>query len=95
VAISVTIEGRRVHARGGVQVVRNGLGDRTMQPSPAVLMAAEGLQNEEIAERLSISVQIVTKWRKRFHAERFIGLDERPRAGRPLTKHATDAKTRP
>jgi len=48
-----------------------------------VLMAAEGLQNKEIAHRLSLPVQIVTKWRKRFYNERISGLDERPRAGRP------------
>jgi DNA-directed RNA polymerase specialized sigma24 family protein len=60
-----------------------------------VLMAAEGQQNKEIAERLSLPVQIVTKWRKRFHAERLAGLNERPRSGRPLTKHATDAPARP
>jgi len=60
-----------------------------------VLMAAEGLQNKEIAERLSLPVQIVTKWRKRFHAERLTGLEERPRSGRPPTKRATDATVRP
>ena len=48
-----------------------------------VLMAAEGLQNKEIAHRLSLPVQIVTKWRKRFYNERISGLDERPRSGRP------------
>ena len=60
-------------------------------------MAAEGLQNKAIAERLSFSlpVQIVTKWRKRFHAKRLEGLEERPRSGRPTTKRATDATTRP
>jgi DNA-directed RNA polymerase specialized sigma24 family protein len=60
-----------------------------------VLMAAEGLQNKEIAERLSLPVQIVTKWRKRFHAERLGGLDERPRSGRPPTRRAPDGTTRP
>ena len=57
------------------------------------LMAAEGLQNKEIAERLSLPVQIVTKWRKRFHADRLAGLEERPRTGRPPTKRVTDAPT--
>ena len=59
-----------------------------------VLMAAEGLQNKAIAERLSLPVQIVSKWRKRFHAERLAGLEERPRSGRPPTKRATDATAR-
>jgi len=48
-----------------------------------VLMAADGLQNKEIAHRLSLPVQIVTKWRKRYYYEGLPGLDERPRAGRP------------
>ena len=59
-----------------------------------LLMAAQGLQNKEIAEGLSLPVQIVTKWRKRFHTERLAGLEERPRTGRPSTKRATDATTR-
>jgi len=52
-----------------------------------VLMAADGLQNKEIAHRLSLPVQIVTKWRKRYYYEGLPGLDERPRAGRP-SRHA-------
>jgi hypothetical protein len=48
-----------------------------------VLMAATGMQNKEIAARLSLPVQIVFKWRKRFHEERLEGLQERPRGGRP------------
>ena len=57
-------------------------------------MAGQGMQNKEIAERPSLRVQFVTKWRKRFHAERLTGLEERPRTGRPPTKRATDATTR-
>jgi len=48
-----------------------------------VLMAADGLQNKEIAHRLSLPVQIVTKWRKRYYYEGLPGLDERPRTSRP------------
>ena len=48
-----------------------------------VLMAAEGLDNDEIASRLSTRREIVSKWRKRFFAERLDGLEERPRRGRP------------
>jgi transposase len=48
-----------------------------------VLMAAEGLDNDEIASRLSTRREIVSKWRKRFFAERLGGLEERPRRGRP------------
>jgi len=48
-----------------------------------VLLAAEGLQNIEIATRLDLPRQIVSKWRKRFCQERLGGLESRPRRGRP------------
>lgn len=48
-----------------------------------VLMAARGMENKEIALRLSLPVRIVTKWRRRFFEERLAGLEERPRGGRP------------
>ena len=48
-----------------------------------VLLAAEGLENTEIAARLELPRQIVSKWRKRFCQERLAGLAERPRRGRP------------
>jgi transposase-like protein len=47
-----------------------------------VLLAAEGQENTEIAQRLDTPVQIVSKWRKRFFEERLAGLAERPRTGR-------------
>ena len=47
------------------------------------LYAAAGLGNDEIAARLDTPRQIVSKWRKRFFEERFRGLEERPRGGRP------------
>jgi transposase len=48
-----------------------------------VLMAAEGLDNDEIAARLDTRREIVSKWRKRFFEHGLPGLDERPRGGRP------------
>ena len=48
-----------------------------------VLLAAEGLSNKEIGERLDLPRQIVSKWRKRFFDQRLAGLQERPRRGRP------------
>lgn len=47
-----------------------------------VLLAAEGLDNDVIAERLDTPRQIVSKWRKRFFEEGLAGLEERPRQGR-------------
>jgi len=48
-----------------------------------VLFAAEGLDNDEIGQRLDLDRQIVSKWRKRFFVERVGGLNDRPRGGRP------------
>ena len=48
-----------------------------------VLMAADGLDNDEIAARLDTRREVVSKWRKRFFAGRLVGLEERPRRGRP------------
>jgi transposase len=47
-----------------------------------ILLAAEGLENKQIGERLELPRQIVSKWRKRFFEERLVGLQERPRRGR-------------
>ena len=47
-----------------------------------VLLAAEGLENKEIGERLDVPRQIVSKWRKRFFHERLAGLHDQPRRGR-------------
>jgi transposase len=49
----------------------------------AILMAAEGLSNAVIAERLGVARQSVSEWRKRFFEEGVAGLEERPRPGRP------------
>lgn len=48
-----------------------------------VLMAADGLDNDEIAARLDTRREIVSKWRKRFFEHALSGLDELPRRGRP------------
>ena len=48
-----------------------------------VLMAAEGIANDEIGARLSVPRQIVSKWRKRFFEQRAPGLQDEERSGRP------------
>ncbi len=48
-----------------------------------VLYAAKGLGNHQIAARLDTPRQVVSKWRKRFFAQRLDGLEERERRGRP------------
>jgi len=53
--------------------------------SRIVLLAAAGLKNTEIAERLAVTRPMVTKWRSRFAAQRLEGLVDEPRPGRPRT----------
>ncbi len=48
-----------------------------------ILLAAEGLSNDEIAGRLDTRREVVSMWRKRFFHERLRGLEERSRPGRP------------
>jgi len=48
-----------------------------------VLLAANDMENKNIAESLDLPRQIVSKWRKRFFYERLAGLQERSRRGRP------------
>ena len=56
---------------------------RDVMRAKVVLLAADGLSNKEIGERLHLPRQIVSKWRKRFFEQRLAGLQERPRRGRP------------
>jgi len=59
-----------------------------------VLMAAQGMQNKDIAEKLMLPVQIVSKWRKRYYEEGLAGLEERARPGRPPARtSAGDARS--
>lgn len=48
-----------------------------------VLLAHEGLSNDQIAERLSTRREIVSMWRKRFFERRLAGLEDCQRPGRP------------
>jgi predicted ArsR family transcriptional regulator len=51
-----------------------------------LLLAAEGVSNTEIGERLGISRPTVIAWRKRYAREGLTGqLADRPRRGRPQT----------
>ena len=48
-----------------------------------ILMAADGMDNDQIAARLDTRREVVSQWRKRFFKERMVGLEERARPGRP------------
>lgn len=48
-----------------------------------VLLCAEGMDNKAVAERLAVSEQTVSKWRRRFVAYGLEGLVDLPRPGAP------------
>jgi hypothetical protein len=54
-----------------------------VQRAKMILMAASGVDNDEIAMRLDTRREVVSQWRKRFFKERLAGLEERARPGRP------------
>lgn len=54
-----------------------------VQRAKLILLAAEGVDNDEIARRLDTRREVVWFWRKRFFEQRLPGLEERPRPGRP------------
>lgn len=56
---------------------------RDVVRAKVILLAADGMENKEIGERLDMPRPVVSKWRKRFFRERLAGLEERPRRGRP------------
>jgi len=60
------------------------------QRSRIALLAADGLKNTEIAERLGVGRPMVTKWRNRFAEYRLDGLVDEPRPGQP--RRITDAQ---
>lgn len=50
-----------------------------------VLLAADGARNVDIAEKVGVCVDVVSKWRKRFCLRGLAGLKDLPRSGRPRT----------
>src|SRR6266700_1035891 len=58
--------------------------------SKSVLRSAEGLSNQEIARRLSVTGATVGKWRERYRMYGMEGLSDEPRPGTP--RKITDAK---
>src|SRR5918994_2060007 len=55
------------------------------QRARIVLLAADGLSNVAVAERVGVNQATVVKWRKRFLARRLDGLVDEPRPGAPRT----------
>jgi hypothetical protein len=48
-----------------------------------ILMIADGVSVTEVSRRVGLARRIVRKWALRFKRERFRGLDDEPRSGRP------------
>ena len=55
------------------------------QRARIVLLAADGLTNKAVAERVGVNQATVVKWRKRFVGRRLDGLVDEPRPGTPRT----------
>src|SRR5690625_2757793 len=60
-----------------------------VQRSKIVLLAAEGMANQRIAEELAVSRPTINKWRARYAAEGIEGLADADRPGRPATVDQT------
>ena len=55
----------------------------TVLRAKMILLAAQGLNNDQIAAQLDTRREVVSMWRKRFFEHRLEGLEERSRPGRP------------
>jgi len=82
VAIELTDE---EHAQLEAWTRRRTSAQALAQRARIVLLAAEGLKNTEIAERLAVNRAMAAKWRSRFAEHRLDGLTDAPRPGRPRT----------
>jgi transposase len=56
---------------------------RLVLRSKIILLAAEGLLNKEISQRMEVREATVSAWRTRFAAKRLEGLQDAPRPGKP------------
>src|SRR5512144_2853148 len=54
-----------------------------VQRARIVLLAAEGISNTAIAERVGVSRPTVISWRARYEADGLAGLQDEDRSGRP------------
>jgi transposase len=83
VATAITLTGgERAELERVVAAARSE--QRMVQRARVVLLAAEGVPNRRIAGAVGLSEQKVAQWRNRFAEQRFEGLGDRPRTGRPL-----------
>ena len=62
------------------------------QRARIVLLAADGLTNNEVADKVGVNQTTVVKWRKRFIEQRLDGLVDEPRPGAPRTISDADVE---
>lgn len=55
------------------------------QRARIILLSMEELSGREIGQRVGVTTETVSKWRKRFESHRIAGLTDAPRSGRPRT----------
>ncbi|MFI0420933.1 helix-turn-helix domain-containing protein [Spongiactinospora sp. 9N601] len=60
-----------------------GIPTRISQRAEIILMAADGVTNTAIADRLGVTRKTVVKWRGHYERSGLTGLEDRPRQGRP------------
>jgi transposase len=80
--LEVAQEDRRELRR---QVRAKGAPARIVERARIVLLAAEGLPGNQIAEKVGCSEPTVVLWRSRFAAHGLAGLADAPRSGKPPT----------
>ncbi|HZO26111.1 MAG TPA: IS630 family transposase [Chloroflexota bacterium] len=82
--------------RQALERVRRRAVGRVSQRAHMVLLNARGYTVEQLAEIFGVGEDVVRKWLHRYEREGPLGLDDRPRPGRPpkgrLARHIVDAQ---
>jgi transposase len=82
--------------RDALEQVRRRAVGRVSQRAHMVLLSARGYTVEQIAEIFGVGEDVVRKWLHRYERQGPLGLDDRPRPGRPprdrLARHIVDTQ---
>jgi transposase len=83
-AVQITLTADEEQVLRQRAALRNGALSVVMR-ARLVLAASQGETNQDMAQRVGLTVSRVRYWRRRFATERLAGLEDRPRSGRPAT----------